>query len=100
MKLRIDLGTEDAILTSYIIAFIASIIGVILPHIIENDNMEKYSYIVNPIYQNRNEYYISLDSIISIKIVHIIYSMLNFTKKGREKYERTSNRRSYAYRYE
>lgn len=100
LKLRIDLGTEDAILTSYIIAFIASIIGVILPHIIENDNMEKYSYIVNPIYQNRNEYHISIDSIISIKIVHIIYSMLNFTKKGREKYERTSNRRSYAYRYE
>ena len=48
----------------------------------------------------KNEYYISLDSIISIKIVHIINSMLIFVKKGRDKNERTSNRRPYAYSYE
>ena len=100
LNLRIDIGTEDAIITSYLTSFIASIIGIILPHITEKDKIEKCHYIINPIYQNRNEYHISLDSIISIKIVHIIYSMLIFTKKGREKYERSPNRRSYAYRYE
>lgn len=100
LNLKIDLGTEDAVLTSYLIAFIASIIGIILPHIVEEDKMQKCHYIVNPIYQNKNEYHISLDSIISIKIVHIIYSMLIFVKKGREKNERTSNRRSYAYGHE
>lgn len=100
LNLRIDIGTEDAILTSYLTSFIASIIGIALPHITEEDKIKKCHYIVNPIYQNRNEYHVNLDSIISIKIVHIIYSMLIFVKKGREKYERSSNRKSYAYRYE
>lgn len=100
LNLRIDLGTEDAILTSYLVAFIASILGIILPHIIEKNKINNCKYIVNPIYQNRNEYHVSLDSIISIKIVHIIYSMLIFLKKGRDKNERSSNRRTYAYRYE
>lgn len=100
LDLRIDLGTEDAILTSYLVAFIASIIGIILPHLIQENKINNNKYIVNPIYKNRNEYHVSLDSIISIKIVHIIYSMLIFVKKGRDKNERSSNRRTYAYRYE
>lgn len=100
LDLNIDIGTEDAIITSYINAFISSIIGIILPHVVEKDKIEKCHYIVTPIYKNRNEYHISLDSIISIKIVHIINSMLNFVKKGREEYERSSNRRSYDYCYE
>lgn len=100
LNLRIDLGTEDAILTSYLIAFIASLIGLILPHIVQKNKINNCKYIVNPIYQNRNIYHVNLDSIISIKIVHIIYSMLIFIKKGRDKHERTSNRRAYAYRYE
>ena len=100
LNLRIDLGTEDVIFTSYLIAFIASLIGLILPHIVQKNKINNCKYIVNPIYQNRNIYHVNLDSIISIKIVHIIYSMLIFIKKGRDKHERTSNRRAYAYRYE
>lgn len=96
LNLIVDLGTEDVILTSYLIAFIASILGIILPHISKKEEINNISYIINPIYKNTNEYHINLNSIISIKIVHIIYSMLIFVKKGREKYERTSNRRSYA----
>ena len=99
LNLRIDLGTEDSILTSYVIAFIASIIGIILPHIVQKNKMKDCKYIVNPIYKNRNIYHINLDSIISFKIVHIIYSMF-FIKKGRDENGRTSNRRTYAYRYE
>ena len=78
LNLRIDIGTEDAILTSYLIAIIASLIGIILPHIVQNNKINNCKYIVNPIYQNRNIYHVNLDSIISIKIVHIIYSMLFF----------------------
>ena len=100
LNLKIYLGTEDSILTSYLVAFIASIVGIILPHVIEKNRINNCKYIVNPIYQNRNVYHISLDSIICVKIVHIIYSMLFFVKKGRDKNERSSNRSSYAYRYE
>jgi len=99
LSLKINIGTEDAILTSYIVAILASFIGIILPHLAK-ENINKCEYIVNPKYMNRNEYYICLESIIKIKIVHIIYSMLFLIEKGRDKNERTSNRRSYAYRYE
>lgn len=96
LNLNINIGTEDAILTSYLIAFIGSIIGILLPHLAKK-NINNCKYIVNPIYKDKNEYYISLESIIRIKIVHIIYSMLFFVKKGRDENERASNRRAYAH---
>lgn len=99
LTLEMNIGTEDAILTSYLIAMIASLIGIILPHLAK-ENIHRCHYVVNPRYRNKNEYAIAFDSIIQIKIVHIIYSMCRFIKKGRDKNERTSNRRSYAYRYE
>lgn len=99
LNLKIAIGTEDAIITSYLIASMASVIGILLPHIAK-EHIKDCHYIVTPIYQDKNQYHISLDSIIRIKIVHIIYSMLKIVKKGRKKHERTSNRRAYAYRYE
>lgn len=100
LELKVGLGTENAIITSYLVALIASSIGIILPHVTEKNEIQNCNYIVKPIYQDKNEYYIYLNSIICIKVVHIIYSLLNFTKKGRKEYERTSNRRTYAYRNE
>lgn len=99
LNLRIDLGLEDAILTSYLIAFLSSVIGIIIPHITNKKQIKDVMYIVNPIYENENKYHISLNSIIYLKIVHIINSMSKI-KKGRDKNERTSNRRAYAYSYE
>lgn len=97
IKLNINIGTIDAILTSYLVAVIASIIGIILPHITEKNNINTCYFIVNPKYQNKNEYNIKFEGIIYIKIVHIIFSMLNFVRKGSKENERTSNRRAYAY---
>lgn len=77
LKLKIDLGTEEAVLTSYIVAILASIIGVILSKF----TTKNINYIINPLYENKNEYYMSLDGIIQIKIVHIIDSMLFLIKK-------------------
>lgn len=97
MQLYIDLGTEDAVLTSYLIAIIASAIGIVLPHVTED--MNNCKYIVNPLYNGKNQFNIELDSIISLKIVHIIYVIYILIMKGRDKNERTSNRRSYGYSY-
>lgn len=97
IRLNVNIGTIDAILTSYLVAVIASVIGIILPHITEKNNINTCYFIVNPKYQNKNEYNIKFEGIIYIKIVHIIFSMLNFVRKGSNENERTSNRRSYAY---
>ena len=97
IKLNINIGTIDAVLTSYLVAIIASAIGIVLPHVTEKDNINTCYFIVNPKYQNKNEYNIKFEGIIYIKIVHIIFSMLNFVRKGSNENERTSNRRTYAY---
>lgn len=100
-KLKMNIGTEDAVLTSYIVAIIASILSIILPQLVDKKDIKKCKYIINPIYNN-NLLNLHLDSIISIKIVHIIYAVIYFiiNNKESERNERTSNRRTYAYSHE
>lgn len=99
LKLQINIGVEDAIITSYSVAIIASILSIILPHVVKKEDIEKIKYEINPIY-NTLTFNLNVDSIINLKIVHIIYVIYNLVKKGRDKNERTPNRRSYAYSHE
>lgn len=102
--LDLSLGTEDAILTSFLVAGLASIISILLPRCITGKNVnleENYQYQINPIYLDKNVYKIWLNCIIRVKIVHIIYVIdILFKKRRDEKHERASNRRSYDYSYE
>lgn len=103
LDLSLKIGVEDAVLTSYIIFLISTIISVILSHTIKKYEKDKYKYIILPLYINKNVYEIKFDCIIEIKMVHIINIIYYFLKKRRgRKYEqqRTSNRRSYGYSYE
>ncbi len=102
----VKIGTEDAILTSYIVAIIASVIGIILPYLVDKNYKKDCKYKINPIY-NINILNLHLNSIISVKIVHIICVICNLVKisklknKESEKNGRTtSNRRAYAYSHE
>lgn len=98
IRLKIDIGLEDAPITSYIVAIISSIIGIILP--IVSKKIRNYNYTITPIYNGKNQIKLELNSITSIKIVHIIYVIYIISMKGRdENNERTSNRRSYGYSY-
>ena len=102
LSLKIAIGTEDAVLTSYTVALLASAISILLPNIVCMKNRKKCYYAVLPKYENKNEYQIEFSSIIRIKIVHIIYSIYMHKKqvKGEEKNERTSNRRFNEYSHE
>lgn len=99
LKLEINIGIKDVIYTSYTVAIIASILSIILPHLVKKEDIKNIRYEINPIY-NTLTFNLNLDSIISIKVVHIIYVIYNLVKKGRDENERTSNRRSYAYSHE
>ncbi len=97
LNLKIWLGVEDAILTSFIVAGIGSIIGIVLPFLIEKKNMKRCKYFVNPVYMQKDLYNIKLNSIIKVKMVHIINMIYILTMKRRDVNERASNRRSYDY---
>ena len=55
LNLKLAIGTEDAIITSSLVTFIASSISIILPHIADR-KPQNYYYEVKPIYTFQNEY--------------------------------------------
>ena len=99
INLNIELGTENASLTSIVVPAISTILAILLRQKIEK--FENQIFIVKPIYINQNLINIVLSGIFEIKMIHIINIIYILNKKeGVKKYERTSNRRSYGYSYE
>ena len=94
---KIFFGTEDYILTSYMVAIAAIIISNILPHIVKEDKKgisKRINYKILPIYQTKNIYKITLNTIINIKISHIIHAIniLNKINKQEEKNKKSKKR--------
>lgn len=108
LDLNINVGLEDCVITSYLVGIIAIVISNILPHVVakklkEEEISERYKYEIVPIYENKNLYKISLNCIITAKMVHIIYIIFLIKKEKKrrsDKNERTSNRKPYEYSYE
>jgi len=101
LNLNLEIGTEDVIITSGIIAVLSSVLGIVLAQTIKKYDREKHKYEIYPVYQNKNLINLYLNCIIKVKMVHIIYIIYVLVKKRRvNKYERTSNRRTYDYSYE
>ena len=90
LKMQIILDTENVLLTTYLVAIISAIIPNLIRNNIQNYNRNNYQWKITPVYNNKNFVYIKLNSIISIKVVHIINM---FRLIGGKRNERTSNRR-------
>lgn len=98
----LELGTKDVLITSAMIAFLSSILGIAIARVIKKYQEEKYEYKMIPVYQNKNIINLNANCIIQVKMVHIIGIIFTLVRKRKEKqkHERTSNRRSYDYSYE
>ena len=79
-KLEMLLDTKSVETTSYLIGLISFIIPNIIRYNIKEFEKDKYSLKILPIYQDKNNIYIKLNCIFSIKIVHIInmFKLVNF----------------------
>lgn len=100
LKMKLDISTEDAMITSYLTAIIASLLSILLACNVDNFRKEKYSYTIRPVYIDQNFFKLDFNCIIGIKMVHImniIYLLIR--KRSEERHDRTSNRRSYDYSY-
>ena len=99
LELEVDLGTENAFLTSMLVAIFSSILSIGLSRIHLKENNIVYK--IEPVYRNENSIKIEISGIFQIKLIHIINTIYVLNKKGgRKNHERTSNRRSYDYSYE
>ena len=95
-NINIRLGTDSIMLTAYLVAAVASAIGILFGV----KNVKNNTFSVMPLYNSGNYIKINLNCIISVKVVHIIYAIYILLKRRRKNNGRTSNRRSYAYSYE
>ena len=99
LNLEIELGTENAFLTSILVAIFSSILSMAFSRIHVRE--KNIAYKIKPIYKNENSIKIEISGIFQMKLIHIINTIYVLNKKGgRKNYERTSNRRSYDYSYE
>ena len=99
LELEVELGTQNAFLTSILVAIFSSILSMAFSRIRVRE--KNISYEIKPIYRNENYIKIEISGIFQIKLIHIINTIYVLNKKGgRKKHERTSNRRSYDYGYE
>ena len=104
-KLKIDIGTENVLISSFIVAIASTIIPLFLSKYVKKYSKENYYFNLKPIYTGENIIKMEFNGIVSIKMVHIIYIIYVYLKKTNKKGEckkdeRTSNRRSYGYSYE
>lgn len=84
-KIEAVIGTQNCATTALTVGIVSTILGIALARMTRNSQYE-----INPIYINKNYIYISINSIISIKVVHII-SIKKIGKEVYQKYGRTSN---------
>lgn len=100
MDLKIFVGTENASITAFAIPVISTIIATVFSKSLQKYN-EKQIFSITPVYINQNLINIEFSGIFQIKMIHIINTICIVNKKRKgDKYERTSNRRSYDYSYE
>ena len=95
-----EIGTENACLTSFIIPAVSTAIAICLRKKIKENKDQ--TFIITPIYQDKNVANINLSGIFEIKMIHIINTIcISSKKRGKgDKNERASNRRNYDYSYE
>lgn len=102
LRLDMQMGLENPVVTAFLVTSISSIIAILLPYVAINRKKGHYEYTIVPVYRNKNLYKIQFDCIIQVKMVHIINVISSIFKKGRSDFNErtTSNRRSYGYSYE
>jgi len=91
VKINASIGTENPAVTAITVGTISAILGIILAQITKTPQYE-----IKPIYKDKNYIYLSINCIISIKLVHIINMNKKLGKEVYQTYGRTSNRRAYA----
>lgn len=88
LNLNIKIGLEDAVITSYIVPIICTVISLILPHITEKKNISNIKYKVEPVY-NQNAYHIKLNTVLEIKLINVLNSAYRIYKSRKSSSEKS-----------
>lgn len=82
LDLKMSLGVEDVILTSYIIPIVSTAISIIMPYITKDSKFKNINYKILPVYNEQNVYDIKLDVTVEIKVINVLNAMYKIYKNG------------------
>ena len=96
INLNIEIGEENAAITAILTGVVSSVVSIIIGKYFSD--IKEINWNVHPIY-NMNILKLSLNGIISVKVLHII-NIIFMMRKDDDKNARTSNRKNLKYIYE
>ena len=85
LKIYLEYSTNNILLTTYSVPVISTIFGFLYNLSIKKYDSLNYYFKINPMYLNKKYFYIEGESIIEIKMVHIISIMYQLLRKGEKK---------------
>lgn len=94
MNMKLKIGVDEVLITTYLVPIISTFLSILLPYAVENENINKVKYKIEPVY-NQNFYLMQLDISFYIKIVNVLNCAYKIYKnqKGRsQKNEKIENK--------
>ena len=85
MDLKLKLGIDDVLLTTYSVPIISTLISILLPYTVENKDVNNIKYEVKPIYNNGNIYDLQLNIGVKIKVIRILNAVYRIYKNKKNK---------------
>lgn len=85
MDLKLKLGIDDVLLTTYSVPIISTLISILLPYTVEKKDVNNIKYEIKPIYNNGNVYDMQLNIGVKIKIIKILNAVYKIYKSKKDK---------------
>ncbi len=87
MNLQLKLGIEDILATTYAVPIISTLISILLPLLVEKENLKNIKYEIKPMYNMGNMYDINLDIGIKVKILKVLNTAYRIYKSRKKMYK-------------
>lgn len=87
MDLQLKLGIEDILATTYAVPIISTLISILLPLLVEKENLRNIKYEIKPMYNMGNMYDINLDIGIKVKILKVLNTAYRIYKSRKKMYK-------------
>ena len=84
LNLKLKIGVDDVIITSYIVPIICSLLAIVLPRITSKESIKNIKYKIEPAYNMKNIYHLKLSTTLEVKIVNILGSIYNIHKNRKQ----------------
>lgn len=77
-NMKLNLGTENASITSFLIFIVSTFLTLILKKFIDKYDPKKYSYQIMPVYSNLNQFSLKLNTNIKFETINILIFLNKF----------------------